>query len=476
VSTTIKEREITNEQRVGLPAKKRDSWPVLLGKILVWQVLAILFVELALFAAGLGEEEIFKLDPQVGFKHMSNKRITWRSEGLATSYLDQHGLREPNVTLAKPAGTYRIALLGDSLTESLQVPWEQSFSYGIQKNLQDRLGKPVQVLNFGTSGYATAQEYLQLKSDVLAFKPDLVLLCYNTRDCFENWSPPDEVLTNVRPAALHLPGGKLVVDTSPVTLWMRSPRARMLKNFEFFRQHSRLWGLLAAAELDLSMHNETYKRVLFFLTKPGKALRQAGNEINAWIKANVNAPAQSGTKLAAEAKSAAEVKPVARAESSVEANSVEKKPAVEAKPLAEAESAAAVKPAATAANDGASTYRALVERTLGSLLLEMKNESAKTGAKFGVVALPVRSALSIRQGMEDKFCDMSYADELNMLNKVSQPNNIPVINLQDPAKQLSDQEKDYLFYLVHLTPRGHKFVASQLTPAVERIVTGKETP
>lgn len=504
MSATTKEREISKEQLASLPSKKRGSLPLLVGKIFVWQILAILFVEFALFAAGLGEEEIFKLDPQVGFKHMANKRITWRSEGLATSYFDQFGLREPNVTLAKPAGTYRIVLLGDSLTESLQVPWEQSFSYGLEKGLQERLNKPIQVLNFGTSGYATVQEYLQLKNDVLKFSPDLVLVCYNTRDCFENWSPPDEVLTNVRPAALHLPGAKLVVDSSPVALWMRSPRARMLKNFDFFRHHSRLWGLLAAAELDLSMHNDTYKKVLFFLTKPGKALRQTGNEINVWVKANFN---KSATQVIASTNSVSASKPaessaleapqsgnskdprIAVATATAKSTSLPaKKATIESTKSAEVRTGspstgiAGVSAASNSNSElkvsdgGASTYRALVERTLGSLLSEMKNEGEKTGARFAVVALPVRSALSIRQGMEDKFCNMSYADELTMLKQVSQPNNIPVINLQEPAKQLSDQEKDFLFYLVHLTPRGHKFVASQLTPAVERIVAGKETP
>ncbi len=465
MSTSIKEREISNVQRTSLPAKKRDSLPVLLGKIVVWQLLAILFVEAALFAAGLGEEEIFRLDPQVGFKHMTNKRITWRSEGLSTSYFNSFGLREPNVTLAKPAGTYRIALLGDSLTESLQVPLEKSFSYGIEKDLQASLKKPVQVLNFGTSGYSTAQEFLQLKNDVLAFKPDLVLVCYNTRDCFENWSPPDEVLTNVRPAALHLPGGKLVVDSSPVQLWMRSPRARGLRNFDFFRQHSRLWGLLAAAELDLSMHNEAYKKVLFFLTKPGKALRQTGSELNAWIKASLSGKTATSNGSAG-------FQPASEKQSPKLATSTPKdstQATSEVDPVKPS-------PKPTTTTGGANTYRELVERTLGSLLFEMKNESAKSGAQFAVVALPVRSALSLRKGIEDKFCGMNYADELNMLKQVSQINNIPVIDLQAPATKLSDQDKDYLFYMVHLTPFGHQFVASQLTPAVERIVTGKETP
>ena len=105
---------------------------------------------------------------------------------------------------------------------------------------------------------------------------------------------------------------------------------------------------------------------------------------------------------------------------------------------------------------------------------EMKKESASVGSKFAVVALPVRSALSIRKGMDQKFCDMDYNDELRMLKEVCSQDNIPVFDTQNPASKLSELDKDYLFYFVHLTPRGHKFVASQLTPAIEPLLAGKE--
>ena len=36
-------------------------------------------------------------------------------------------MREPNLTIAKPVGTYRIAVLGDSMVEGLQVPIEETF-------------------------------------------------------------------------------------------------------------------------------------------------------------------------------------------------------------------------------------------------------------------------------------------------------------------------------------------------------------
>jgi hypothetical protein len=41
-------------------------------------------------------------------------------------------------------------------------------------------GKTVEVLNFGVAGFGTAQEWLTLKSDVLAFQPDRVILAMFT--------------------------------------------------------------------------------------------------------------------------------------------------------------------------------------------------------------------------------------------------------------------------------------------------------
>src|SRR5437868_2662617 len=114
--------QIEKRQTEQVSAKRKQPWYVLAVKIIAWQLVAIFVVELSLSMAGLGEEEIFKLDPVLGFRHMSNKKVTWRSEGFATSYFNEDGLRESLVTVAKPAGTFRVIILGDSLAESLQVP------------------------------------------------------------------------------------------------------------------------------------------------------------------------------------------------------------------------------------------------------------------------------------------------------------------------------------------------------------------
>ncbi|MBX9721925.1 MAG: hypothetical protein K2X81_11060, partial [Candidatus Obscuribacterales bacterium] len=305
----------------------------------------------------------------------------------------------------------------------------------------------------------------------------------------------DEVITNVRPAALHLPSGKLNVVTTPVTQWMKTPRARFLKQVEFLRERSRLWGLFSAAELDWSMHNEAYKRVILLFTRPGKAIRQtavdlsdywkaARKNISAQFKAAVTAkvtqPATSSSP-AATASPAATTSPAATASTAPAGSS---DAAASSAPTASSDSTA--KPSATSSSPTApvasagkaakpSIYEQLIVRTLGSLLYEMKVASNLSGAKFSVVALPVRSALSVRQGMETAFNNYDYDYELGILKDICAEKEIPFVNVHDAARTLSKEDKDYLFYLVHLTPRGHNFVADQLSPVVKQHMTGGAT-
>lgn len=490
--------EQVNKQSGSSAAEGKRNRFALACKIFVFQLVAILLVEFCLSLAGLGEEEIYKLDPVLGVKHMSNKKVTWRSEGLASSYFNEDGLRETGIRREKAPGVYRIALLGDSLTESLQVPIEKSFGYQMGELLKKKTDRPVEVINFGVSGYSTAQEYLQLKKQVLAYKPDLVLLCYNSRDCFENWSPADEVLTNVRPVAVQLPGKDLAVDSFPVQQWMRTPRARFLRQFEWLREHSRLWGLFAAAEIDWSMHNETYKQLVFFLTKPGKALRKFCNDGKIALQAAfVSKPKSSGLGEASSADKGNQTGTAAAAAAPKQAEPAVS--AAKAAPKAAAQTVARNKITQASEQDKLTqasvqkllrqaserrhprllhqptdpNYQMFIDITLASLLREMDRACTAGGAKFAVVGLPVRSALSVKEGMTTSFNGIDYNDELIMLDSICKDKAIPFINIHQSAKSLNEQNRDDLFFLVHLKPHGHDYVAGQLAPEVVPLMSGR---
>jgi len=87
------------------------------------------------------------------------------------------GFRDREHSIEKPAGIRRIALLGDSFVEAIQVPFEDS----ITAQLEDRLktaGRETELLNFAVSGTGTARHYLALQEYAAAYKPDVVLLFF----------------------------------------------------------------------------------------------------------------------------------------------------------------------------------------------------------------------------------------------------------------------------------------------------------
>ncbi|HKH45321.1 MAG TPA: SGNH/GDSL hydrolase family protein [Thermoanaerobaculia bacterium] len=97
------------------------------------------------------------------------------------------GYRDRDHALAKPPGTYRIVVLGDSIAAGYQIPRaEDTFPALLERHLRTA-GLPVEILNFGVTGYNTQQEVETLRTRALAFAPDLVLVAY----CHNDRRPPD---------------------------------------------------------------------------------------------------------------------------------------------------------------------------------------------------------------------------------------------------------------------------------------------
>ena len=84
------------------------------------------------------------------------------------------GLRSAKrgAVLAAPKEKRRIAVVGDSMTFAQGVKFEDSWAH----LLETALGPDVEVLNFGVPGYGVDQAYLKFKTEVLAWKPDAVVL------------------------------------------------------------------------------------------------------------------------------------------------------------------------------------------------------------------------------------------------------------------------------------------------------------
>lgn len=119
-----------------------------------------------------------RFDAEVGWAHRPDTRGWYVSPGVkAPVAINAQGLMGPaNVSPEKPAGTKRLLLLGDSFTESEQVPFEQTWGYLLDQSL----GEEWEVLNAGVAGYGTDNALLWFRTRGRQFDPDAVLLLFFT--------------------------------------------------------------------------------------------------------------------------------------------------------------------------------------------------------------------------------------------------------------------------------------------------------
>ena len=97
------------------------------------------------------------------------------------------GLRGPERGYAKPAGTRRILVLGDSFTEAAQVAERDSTVSRLESALNARGTDRYEVLNAGIGGWGTGQQLVYLREEGYRYTPDLVVvMLYLGNDVFDN--------------------------------------------------------------------------------------------------------------------------------------------------------------------------------------------------------------------------------------------------------------------------------------------------
>ena len=165
-------------------SRARKLFPKLL-LILFGVLLGGTLAEIALRVAGYSYPEFYSLDQSRGYALRPRAEGWYRKEGEAYVRINSDGLRDQEHSLTKPGDTIRIAVIGDSYPEALPVSLEEAFWWVMGKRLQECgafPGKKIEVLNFGVSGYGTAQELLTLREQVWKYSPDIVMLAVTTNN------------------------------------------------------------------------------------------------------------------------------------------------------------------------------------------------------------------------------------------------------------------------------------------------------
>ena len=166
------------------PARK-GTFRQKLYLILFGLLFGLLLCEIFLRVIGYSYPIFYATDYYRGFALRPGIEGHYQKEGESYVSINSDGWRDREHAKAKPSNTVRIAVVGDSYVEGLQVPFENIFGALLEGNLQGCSafdGKRVEVINFGVSGYGTAQELITLRHNVWQYSPDIVLLAVTTNN------------------------------------------------------------------------------------------------------------------------------------------------------------------------------------------------------------------------------------------------------------------------------------------------------
>ena len=138
-------------------------------------------------------------NPEIGHEHVPAGRA--RLMGADVS-INGQGLRHREIDMAKPPGSKRILMLGDSIVFGWGVDQSETLPAQLERILRDRgpdiLGGPVDVINTGVGNYNTAMEVAAFLERGRSFAPDIVVLNY-----FINDAEPTPVYRDVPWLARH---------------------------------------------------------------------------------------------------------------------------------------------------------------------------------------------------------------------------------------------------------------------------------
>lgn len=145
--------------------------------------------EVGLRVAGIGYPILVEPDPIAGARRRPHTKNWVSEEGRAFVEVNDRGYRDRVHPVAKPAGHFRVAFLGDSYTDAVQVMLEDTYwkiAEGLLRQCGALEGRTPEALNFGLSGIGTAQELEILRQVAWDYDPDFVVLAFVGNDIENN--------------------------------------------------------------------------------------------------------------------------------------------------------------------------------------------------------------------------------------------------------------------------------------------------
>jgi len=197
-----------------------------LGLVLAALAAAALLFELGVRAFDPQPVAPYRFAPDTYYEPIPGAQFVYgRREFRVQARFNDFGMRDSSRRLDKPAESLRVALMGDSFAEALQVPLDSTMARRLESDLQRRFPeRAVEVLNFGVSGFGTVATTARYRALASRFRPDAVIYLFVDND------PWDVVATDAR--LYEIRAGKMVLR--PVAL---GPAGRVARTGLDFAKH-----------------------------------------------------------------------------------------------------------------------------------------------------------------------------------------------------------------------------------------------
>ena len=128
-------------------------------------------------------DAIWMGDGTIGHKHIINKSgIYVIPEHISYVKFNGEGFRDVDHNVSDK---YKIAMLGDSFVDALEVNFNDTFYQKLQNKLDNLYPGKYEIFNFGLYYFSTAQEYLLYNKFVKKYNPDEIYLFVFVNDPYE---------------------------------------------------------------------------------------------------------------------------------------------------------------------------------------------------------------------------------------------------------------------------------------------------
>jgi lysophospholipase L1-like esterase len=129
-------------------------------------------------------------DVRMGRPYPSNGHLRYRlPQRTVDLQFNAEGMRDAaSHPIPKPAGIFRILLVGDSFTAGMANQYDEIWPVLLERRLAAK-GRSVDVIKAGVDSYDTLSELLTMKRLVPKYRPDLILMAFLPNDIFDNTLP-----------------------------------------------------------------------------------------------------------------------------------------------------------------------------------------------------------------------------------------------------------------------------------------------